>query len=48
MGISKNGANPTAYSYARALDQSSNLTLGGHMNSRIVDLAVGDYVECQI
>ena len=48
MGIAKNGVSPPAYSFARALDQSSNLVLGGHMNSRIVELAVGDYVECQL
>ena len=48
IGICKNGESPNAYSYSRALDQSSNLVHGGGMISRVLALDVGDYVEAKI
>ena len=48
IGICKNGETPNAYSYSRALDQSSNLVHGGGLISRVLALDVGDYVEAKV
>ena len=47
-GISKNGANPIFYTENRALDQSSNIILGGVMVAQIIYLAVGDTAQLRV
>ena len=47
-GISKNGANPIFYTEQRALDQSSNIILGGAMVAEVIQLAVGDTAQLRV
>ena len=47
-GISKNGADPIFYTENRALDQSSNIILGGVMVAQVIQLAVGDTAQLRV
>ena len=47
-GISKNGANPIFYTEQRALDQSSNIILGGAMVAEVIQLAVGYTAQLRV